>query len=79
MGALGLANPASEAEFAYATARQVTKPLVESILGQNERPMAEVFSDQHSATMEARCTKLLVWSPNRIPSKTVFRKRHIEQ
>ena len=35
-GGLGLANPASKAEFAYTTARQVTKPLVESILGQNE-------------------------------------------
>ena len=57
MGGLGLANPASEAEFAYATARQVTKPLVESILGQNERPMAEIFSDQHSATIEARRAK----------------------
>ena len=57
MGGLGLANPASEAEFAYATARQVTKPLVETILGQNERPMAEVFSDQHSATIEARRAK----------------------
>ena len=54
---LGLANPASEAEFAYATARQVTKPLVESILGQSERPMAEIFSDQHSATIEARRAK----------------------
>ena len=57
MGGLGLANPTSEAEFAYATARQVTKPLVESILGQNERPMAEIFSDQHSATIEARRAK----------------------
>ena len=25
--------------------------------GQNERPMAEVFSDQHSATIKARCAK----------------------
>ena len=57
MGGFGLANPGSEAEFAYATAWQVTKPSMESILGRNERPMAEVFSDQHSATIEARRAK----------------------
>ena len=57
LGGLGLANPASEAEFAYATARQVTNPFVENILGQNERPMAEIFSDQHSATIKARRAK----------------------
>ena len=57
MVGLGLANPASEAEFANATAWQVTKPLLESILGQNERPMAAVLSDQHTATIEAQHAK----------------------
>ena len=57
MGGLGLLNPAVEAETAHTSACKVTKPLVDSLLGRTECPMAEVFSDQNTASIESRRAK----------------------
>ena len=43
MGGLGLLNPAVEAETAHTTPCEVTKPLVDRLLGRTKCPMAEVF------------------------------------
>ena len=51
---LGLLNPTVEAETAHTSACKVTKPLVDSLLGQTECPMAEVFSDQNTCTEKKR-------------------------
>ena len=57
MGGLGLLNPAVEAEIAHTSACKITKPLVDSLLGRTECPMAEVFSDQNTASIESRRAK----------------------
>ena len=57
MGGLGLLNPAVEAETAHTSACKVTKPLVDSLLGRTECPMAEVFSNQNTASIESRRAK----------------------
>ena len=57
MGGLGLLNPAVEAETTHTSACKITKPLVDSLLGRTECPMAEVFSDQNTASIESRRAK----------------------
>ena len=51
-------NPAIEAETAHTSACKVTKPLVNSLLGRTKCPMAEVFSDQNTTSIESRRAKV---------------------
>ena len=57
MGGLGRLNPAVEAETALTSACKVKKPLVDSFFGRTECSMAEVFSDQNTASIESRRAK----------------------